>query len=188
MTNHPSAEQVALPTAAVMVPERLLNEGEIVILAIKPSIWFVAIVSWQVIAVGCIVPLAAHVTAWLFETDLPVDQDTLNLICLAAMAARLCTACLQWMGRLYVLTNLRVLRIKGLLRPDVWSCLLTQISEVRLWSTALNRLIGLGSLQFIGSSTRQSTPCQVTADTAWIHIAQAARVQQIIQATISKLK
>ena len=187
MMNNPSAEQVALPAVATSVPDRLLNEGEIVVLSIKPSAWFVVMVSWQVLAVAVVIPLVAYLAEQMLGRSLPIDRGTLNSICLIAAVARLFAASMQWMSRLYVLTNLRVLRVKGLLRPDIWSCLLTQITEVRMWPTPL-KLTGLGSLQFICSSARPVQSGQAATDTAWIHIAHAAKVQQVIQANIGKLK
>ncbi len=184
--NAPSAEPAA-PTLAAAVPERLLNEGEVVILAIKPSIWFVVLVSWQVLAVAVVAPLLVYVATETIGMHVPLAQATVNTVCLAAALARMCLASVQWMGRLYVLTNLRVLRIRGLFWIDTWSCLLTQVREVRLSFMRLEHLVGLGSLQFF-TSQRHDAEAPATLENAWIHIPKAAKVQEVVQQTIHRLR
>ena len=108
-----------------LVPAHLLDRDEIVILAVKPSLWFVLFVSarWLALA-GVVIVLAA-----LF--DQPFMLDTLTLVegALALAAARVGIALLQWASRLYVLTNRRVIRVRGILRVDVFECQLSRIQN-----------------------------------------------------------
>src|SRR3989304_3816056 len=111
-----------------LVPAHLLDRDEIVILAVKPSLWFVLFVSarWLALA-GVVIVLAA-----LF--DEPFMLDTLTLVegALALAAARVGIALLQWASRLYVLTNRRVIRVRGILRVDVFECQLSRIQNTFL--------------------------------------------------------
>ena len=81
----PTAEPttVAAPGLTI-VPARLLEGGEIVILAVKPSGWFCLLTSLPVLSVALLLTAIAY-----FAGDLPVPREGVMLLCAAAAALRL---------------------------------------------------------------------------------------------------
>jgi hypothetical protein len=65
------------------------------------------------------------------------------------IAGRLMWAILQWIGLLYVLTDMRVLRVIGVFNVDVFDCPLRAVVRTRLVSTVREKLAGVGSIEII---------------------------------------
>ena len=88
--------------AQALVPAHLLDGGEIVIFAIKPSMWFIVYVAFRwVAALGMIALLARSIAQ-----SLPDFNESIILQLAALLAgARIVVALMQWVSRLYVLTN-----------------------------------------------------------------------------------
>lgn len=131
---------VAHPKAGVHVE---LDGNEIVEFSIKPSLWFIPIVSlkWVLITVllgaALAVVLSGHMT----------PQALLAFQVLAGIAVlRIGVGALQWASRLYVLTNRRVMRFRGVLSVEVVECPLTKISGVDLRVLGHQRLLRLGTV------------------------------------------
>lgn len=160
----------------------LLNGSEIIILAIKPSLWYVLLVSARLSAVLLAVCIAAWVSGqmgWLSG-----QAQVLMGIALAGISMRLAFGLLQWQSRAYILTNLRVLRIRGILRVEMFQCHLLRLKEVSLTSNPTERLLGLGSIDLINDSLNQ------TGETAacWRNIRRPEQVRQQILQAIRALK
>ena len=176
----PSAEPAAACSPAMVgVPARLLADGEIVILAIKPSGWFILLQSLPMLAVAAAVAAAV----WCFKDRLfgpPATQTVVLTACTAVACAAVLLAGLGWMSRLYVLTDRRVLRVRGLLREEVCHCPLREIAEVMLAASTMERLLGVGSLYFRRSSKPEAMD--------WLHIARCAEVRQIVTDAIGRAR
>jgi hypothetical protein len=174
----PSAESNA-PAVELTVHPDLLQDGEEVILAVKPSGWFVVLVSWPVLAGCAVVAVGVYVATEVFRSDLP--RQTVLLICLAVACVRIMLGCFQWMGCVYVLTNLRVLRIRGVLRADVFECPLKRVRETLLSSMFLERVMGLGSLFFILAGTD-------APQVGWNHLSRPEEIQQTVIEAIRRAR
>jgi hypothetical protein len=59
------------------------------------------------------------------------------------------TGILQWIGRLYVLTDLRVIQMSTLFNVDIRDCPLRKVGRVRVVYTVKERLLRLGSVETI---------------------------------------
>jgi len=169
-------------TAERVTKFALLNGSEIIILAIKPSLWYVLLVSARVSAVLLAVCIAAWVSGqmgWLSG-----QAQVLMGIALAGISIRLAFGLLQWQSRAYILTNLRVLRIRGILRVEMFQCHLLRLKEISLTSSPIEKLLGLGSIGLINDSMNQ------TGETAacWRNIRRAEQVRQQIIEAINALK
>jgi hypothetical protein len=97
------------------------------------------------------------------------------------IAARLMWASLQWMGRLYVLTDHRVLRLGGVFVIDVFDCPLRKIVRTRLISTVRERSVAVGSIEIIPKD--ESMPTAV-----WQTIAKPRQVHQRLIAAINRAR
>ncbi len=175
----PQAEPTSAAVAEPVIPAELLEEGEIVILAIKPSPWFVLISSWPVLGVVGIIGLVA-----LLAGEVPgawVPRRVIFSLCLVVGVARVMVAGFQWAGRLYILTNRRLMRICGVVSVDVYQCPLRQIGEVVPCVSRLERPLGLGSLFF---KNREGSICR--AD--WVNLSRPGEVEQLVNEAIGKTR
>jgi hypothetical protein len=167
-----------LSVSASLVPAWMLDDGEIVILAIKPSPWFVLLASGPVVAFALALAAAGFLAGRWFESTLL--GETVALLALLAGALRVVVAGLQWMGRLYVLTNRRILRLRGAVRVDVFQAPLHEIEDVSLAVTRLEGFIGnVGSLFFGFPDER---------DPGWLFISQPLEVKAIIEEAVGKAR
>lgn len=157
------------------VPERLLEEGEIVILAIKPAVWFILLVSWRVLVAAAIFAAGGY----LLGEAIGISHKMVLLISLAAACIRGILASCQWLGRLYVLTNRRLLRISGVFRTDIFACSLRKVRQVSLHANAGERALGLGSLLFVLGA--DGTPGM-----SWTNISRPEEVHEIVSDAIRR--
>jgi hypothetical protein len=159
------------------VPAEILGGGELVLLATRPSAWFILLVSWPMVApagvAGVALALAGHY--WRLSTPYEVTA----ILCLAAGFLRVAVAAFQWMGRLYVLTNRRLLWISGISHVDMSDCMLTTIAAVSMCATRGEHLVGIGNLIFERRTGGEHPH-------AWMCLANPAQVQQKIEQAISK--
>jgi hypothetical protein len=170
----PSAEDAGAVRPAAISAETI-GGGDEVILAIKPSGWFVLLASWPVIAVA----LAVGAGTRLFGITGP--HQAVPLACTAVACIRIMAACAQWMGMLYVLTNRRAITVRGSTRADVRSCLLTEIAEVQLAVGVFEGLLGAGTILFALRNGAHAEFC-------WVHISSPKQVQAAVADAIRRAK
>ena len=169
---------VAGAVTEVVLAERILRDGEVVILAVKPSGWFVLLNSLPALAFLAVVAAGTffiHSLGYLSETT----GRIVLLGCSAAGGVQLLLASFRWLGRLYVLTNRRVLRLRGMVRMDIYECPLQRISEVGVLCAPFERVFALGSLVF-------AIDGKETAEPGWINIARPDDVAEQVRQTIRK--
>jgi hypothetical protein len=171
----PTAEPSVAASAEADVAQELLQGGEVIVLAIRPSPWYVLIVSRSVW-------LTAGLVAALVGLGQAVGQvgvagsNVVFAVCGGAAAVGVVSGALRWVGRLYILTNRRVLRIRGMVRPDVCQVLLTEMRSAELSVSVSERLVGVGTLLF-------PTDGGDSGDSAWECIARPAEIQQQVEQT-----
>jgi hypothetical protein len=143
----PSADTLA---GDVAVEQMLLQDGEIIIMSIKPSPWYVLLVSLPVVVASTVTAAAAAVCNrfGLLTAAHPL------IYALAAMciAGRLVVAAVQWMGVRYVLTNHRMLRLRTLLSTTVYEVPLQLIERAAVGVSMPERLVGVGSVCYLGEN------------------------------------
>lgn len=162
---------------ATIVPDKLLDAGEVVILAVKPSFWFVLIASAPALSAALGVAMLAYALQNLGVEW--VSTKVVVLICSAVALAKIMASCVQWAGRLYVLTNVRLMRIRGVLRADIFQCPLKQVRRFSMVASPAERVLGVASIWFeVEGST--------APETAWLHLAQPSEVHQVLSETINR--
>lgn len=129
---------------AALLSGHVIQDGEIVQMVLKPSRWFIVLNS--LFFGGLVVAVFAflHVTDW----HMSEPRSTLQLIVLL-IAARMMWSALQWMGRYYILTNHRLIRLSGVFDVQIMSIPLRKVSSVRLYRTVSERLLNKGSLEIM---------------------------------------
>ena len=154
----------------------LLDGDEIVELSIKPSRWFITIVSLRfVVIVGALAAAIAIVTR---DSGSLVADYAVPLAVLAALV-RAVVASLQWASRAYVLTNRRVMRLAGVLDVDIVDCQLMRVGGTDLRLGTIPRLFGLGSIHITPAGEKQ-TPI------VWEHVAKAGEIYAKLTRAIKK--
>ena len=169
-------QQVLVRGATAIIPQKMISDGEAVLLAIKPSLWFIVLVSGRWL-IGCGL---AVVAAELLVGRAPgwVVRGTEQLAILAA-AVRLLVGALDWLGRVYVLTDRRVMRLKGVLRIDLFECPLARLQQTVLALPLAERAVWCGTILFYTAGTD-------SVDAAWQTVAHPAQVYRTLVETMDR--
>jgi hypothetical protein len=155
----------------------MLQDGEVILMILKPSLWFILLSSlrWAaMIAIGL-------VAAKIYDEQLPGKNSAYLEAGIFVIAGRLMFAVLQWMSRIYVLTDMRILRLSGIFTPELFDCPLRKVAGTRVSFTTRERVLGLGSID-IGSS---DPDCGATQ---WQTIVRPRQVHEAIVAAIQRAK
>jgi hypothetical protein len=160
---------------AALLTRHILRDGELVILILKPSLWFILFNAMRFAAVVIIVVIAAQL--WAPERAARAALEVGVIL----LAGRLMWAVLHWVGRLYVLTDLRVVRLSGVFNVDIVDCPLRKVAHARLSSSFREKLVRLGSIEIIPRD--DSCPA---AD--WRTIKRPDDVLRTVNATIERAK
>lgn len=130
---------------AALLTRHVIPPGEVIVLLLKPSLLFVPLTSMMTLGFAAVVALAGM----LFDEQLPGHATAYVNAGLTLGALRLMWATLQWMGRYYVLTDVRVMAVSGVFATSVQQCVLRRVARVRLVRTVKERACLLGSLEVI---------------------------------------
>lgn len=138
----------AVLSLGAVVAQQLISNDEIIYFAIKPSPWFVVLASarWLCLAITlCVlactrfVPLGYQWYIWQLGVWIAV--------------LRLGWGILEWVSRLYVLTDRRVLRIRGVFNVELFECYLSRIQNTYLTISLGERTTLTGSISFQTAGT-----------------------------------
>jgi hypothetical protein len=178
---HAGAAGVAAPSAtaplAALLTGHILRDGEIVLLVLKPSVWFVVLTMLRSAAAAFIVMIAAVV----FDPQMPGPARIYVEVGTVFLVARFTVALLQWMSRLYILTDLRIVRISGVFTLTIFDCPLRKVARTRMLYTMRERLLRLGTIEIIPSD--ETYPIG-----AWQTIAKPLVVHDQIVAAVNRAK
>ena len=173
------AAPVASPVTSLgtLLASHILRDGELVILILKPSPWFILLSSLPFLAGTLIAMIAVKI----FQHPAPGAYRPYAELGTAILVGRLLWATLQWMGRLYILTDLRILRLSGVFSIDVFDCPLRKVARTRLYSGVADRLLRVGSIDIVpADETCRFLP--------WQMVSHPIEVHTQIQATIARSK
>jgi hypothetical protein len=178
----PASEPDAVDARLVRMD--LLGPGEAFILAIKPSGWFVPLVSLPVIISALVVGAgAAAINA--FTPTLP--REAILLVTGAAVIGRLLYGCWQWMGRTYVLTNRRMAILRGMINVEVQSAPLGDLDRAATAASLPDRLVGTGSVYTLRrGDAKVDRP--VRPAIAWTAVARPEEVREIVEEAIRHVR
>ena len=169
------------PTAAVtplgaMLARHILRDGEIILLALRPSFWFILLSSLRFIATVAIVTLCAIALESRHNREWFYIEAAIFLL-----AGRMMWAVLHWMGRLYILTDMRVIRLSGVLKLEIFDCALRKVARTTVTASVKEKVCGTGSIEIV--------PADETCPPAvWQTIRAPAQVHELIVSAINKAK
>lgn len=162
---------------ARVLASHVLRDGEIVLLVLRPSIWFILLTSLRFVAAAGVLIL---VVRWHSLAERGLVRGLIELG-VSAISARLMWATLQWMSRLYVLTDMRILSVSGVFHIHVFDCPLRKVARTRLTRSPQEKLTGVGSIEIIPQD--DSFPFG-----QWEMIGQPVLVHEQIVATINRAR
>ena len=170
-----SAVAPARSSMATLLSAHILNDGELVLLVLRPSLWFILLSSLRFSAAVLIAVIGMKLWGRAISDRIYID------IAAVAIVARLMFAVVAWMGRLYVLTDMRILRLSGVFSVDVFDCPLRKVARTRLSFPIRERLLRLGSIEIVPSDADAQA-------TVWSMIARPVEVHETVTAAISRAK
>jgi hypothetical protein len=165
------------PSLAMLLAAHILRDGELVILILRPSLWFILLSGIRFIAGVLILMTIARVETLRTNAAVHIYME----LGIFAIAGRLMWAIVQWMGQLYVLTDMRVLVLSGVFHIHVFDCPLRKIARTRVLRAAHERLLMVGSIEIIPQDNDYPFG-------QWQTVDQPDAVNRQIVATISRAK
>ncbi len=168
---------VITTSLATLLTSHILQDGEIVLMILKPSLWFLLITGLRFFA-GVLIAVIAAV---LFDERLMGKNIVYINIGAALIAARLMWAILLWMGRVYVLTDRRIVTLGGVFAIDIFDCPLRKVARTRIIYTTRERIFRLGTIQIIPAGDEMP-------DGLWQMVPRPMEVHEAIVAAINRTK
>jgi hypothetical protein len=171
---------VAMPATASLaklLASHILRDGEVVLLVLRPSLWFLLLSCIQFIGVALVLTILVRFL------NIQNHATTRSLIefGVSAISARLVWATLQWISRLYILTDLRIISIAGVFQMQIFDCPLRKIVRTRITRTNTEWITSTGSIEIVPQD-------ESSAFGEWKTIAHPIKVHETIVATINRAK
>jgi hypothetical protein len=184
-----AGEVVAVEGTAVVPPVRttplatlltghVLRDGELVLLALKPSLWFIV---FQSILFSGAVVLLASITRYFIDRDGALHRLAYIEAAVFLIAGRVMWAVLHWMGRLYVLTDQRIIRLAGIFTVDLYDCPLRKVSRTQITHSIKEKLCRLGSIEVHPKEAPDGLPVGI-----WQTISKPIQVHEQIVAAMRR--
>ncbi len=141
------------PAIWTALPGEVIEGGEIVLLAIKPSAWRPIFDSAPWVA-ACV--LVAAFMAWLGKPLPGLSVNATTQVILLIALTRVGVAVVRWVPTWHVLTNRRIIDIKGVRTARIASCPLIDIRSTDLQRPPIEKLMRLGTITFTTDHNSQT--------------------------------
>lgn len=173
----PAVEAGAVDAATEGVAH-LIQEDETVLLVLKPSLLFVPLASLSSL-LG--IAVATFFLAWLERRFGWIPWTDHQAIALGVFlgAIRLAWQFLEWASRVYVLTDRRVLRRKGVIRVQVFECRLERLQQTAVFQSLRERVCFLGTICF-------ATAGAASFVALWEYVARPFEVQRLVAEAVER--
>lgn len=148
----PDATQLTQARLFMLLPAELIQGGEAIVLLQKPSPWYIVLESLRFFGVL----LAAFLVVWWIRDQgwsIGISRRDALLLTVGLGGARLFWQFLEWLSRVYVLTDRRVIRVKGVVRVQVFEAPLQRVQHTHTTFSLRERLFGLGSIHLATAGT-----------------------------------
>ena len=152
-----------------------LQDGEVVILAIRPHPLFILFAS-----AGSLLALVIALLLVVFVARngwLPIDAGVVTTYGVSLGFVRVFWQALIWFNEGYVLTNRRVVRTGGVFRRFRFECQLRRIQHLAMAKSIPERVFGLGTIGFATAGTGG-------IETAWLMVGKADKVFDTVQEAV----
>jgi membrane protein YdbS with pleckstrin-like domain len=154
-------------------PARLLNDGEEVVVDVRPHWWYLAgpVLVLGLVIVGAITAAVLDASSWV---------DWVAIVALALAAAWLIGRYIRWASTSLVVTNCRLVSRSGVFVRNGREIPLAALTDISYHQSLLERLIGAGDvlLESAGREGREVFP----------DLPRPARIQQAIAAEVDRMR
>lgn len=165
---------------ASVLPATMLHDDEVVLLLIKPSLWFIFLTSLRfmvlVLLVAMLVVRFMTPGGWGFFS--PRQAAVLTTV---VVMGRLVWGLLVWTSHIYLLTNQRIVTIKGVINVAIFQTNLRKVQRTSLFRPWYERIFGLGTVGFATAATYEF-------DSTWVMIGSPLEVHEQVVAAIRKVQ
>ncbi len=165
--------------AATMIPAELLQPGEIIILLLKPHPLYILLWPLKTLTIMSLFMLLGVLVA----RDAGSYDLAQNIVIAGSllMVARLFWQFLEWLSRVYVLTDQRVVTVAGVLRVRVTDTPLSNITHSELFFSLRERFFALGTLGFNTAGT-------AFTEAYWVMVAKPLDVHAKVVETLKRYR
>jgi len=160
--------------AGALLPADLIQGDETIILLLKPHPLYIVLAPLGQLVIIAVLTWA---TAYL---NLLSNQRAL-LVGSGLAALRLTWQFLEWLSRVYVLTDRRIIRVMGVLRVMVFEAPLRQVQHTDAIFSIRERIFRLGTIAF-------STAGTGLPEAFWIMVAQPLSVHRRVVQAINRYR
>lgn len=167
-------EPPAATSIATLLTRHIVRDGEIILLMTKPSLWTIFFGTLPAAGLAVIAIIGARLWA---QHHIHISVEAGMML----VAARAGWAMLNWIGKLYLLTDMRIVRISGVFNPQIHDIPLRKVARTRLTASVRERLWRLGSIEIIPESDHW--PWSV-----WQTISRPKEVEETIRRAVSRAK
>lgn len=175
----PGNDEAVQPRANILIPAQLIQSGEIIVLLLKPSPWFILLLPLPTLTILALI--SAALVAINRALPLGLGETQIIALGLALIIIRLFWQFLEWLSRVYVLTDRRVVRVQGVLRISIFETPLQQIQHTNTFFSLRERVFALGTITFATAGT-------ALVECAWTMLADPLDVHQKVVETINRYK
>lgn len=142
---------LAAVAGAQTIPAGLVEDDELIILFLRPSPAYIILASLGQLLVIAVITLALMYVGRRFSLAY-IDTIAFGLGMVIGLA-QLVWQSLQWWSRIYILTDRRIIRQKGVIRPTVFEVKLRDIKHTSVFRKLRERALGLGSIGFAATGS-----------------------------------
>ena len=176
----PDTPPLAQPRVVTLLPAQLLQGGEAIVLLLKPSPWYILLESLRTLLLLVLVCVGV---LWVYNQGYNVGLSRRDLLLLGAGlgGVRLFWQFLEWLSRVYVLTDRRVIRVKGVVRVQVFEAPLQRVQHTTTTFSLRERLFGLGSVHIATAGTGAT-------EASWVMLANPLEVHQTLVRTLNRYR
>jgi len=171
LKSHPAegveGAELDAPPVNVLIPPQLLQPGELILLLIKPSLWYIVLGSLRTLVTIVIL------TAIALQFENLVHRQDVLVAASGMVIVRLFWQFLDWFSRIYILTDRRVIRVMGVIRVEVLEASLKNIQHTQCLFSLRERLFGLGTISFATAGTG-------FPEAYWLMVARPLDVHQVV--------
>ena len=181
-TSHPYADEGLNPELEnrirpnAMIPADVIQPGETIILLIKPSLFYILLAPLRTLFIFALITLAFLVSNSYFYFT---SQSQIMLFGIVAIGIRIFWQFVEWLSRTYILTDQRMIRIKGVTNISVYETPLSNIQQTEVIRSLREQLAGLGSIAFSTAGTGY-------IDAYWVMINRPYETQQLVIQAINR--
>lgn len=165
--------------AATMIPAQLLQPGEIIVLLLKPHPLYILLSPLKTLTVMSLFTLLGV----LIARDAGAYDLAQNIVIAGFLliSARVFWQFLEWLSRVYVMTDQRVITVAGVLRVRVIDSPLSNITHSELFFSLRERFFALGTLGFNTAGT-------AFTEAYWVMVAKPLEVHAKVVQTLKRYR